>query len=86
MENKDKFLEIEEKKDEAGLGNPEELKRTVCVIGHKNPDTDSICSAVAYSYLKSQISDNSYIPCRAGNVNPETEFVIRLAVPVVCYC
>lgn len=35
MENKDKFLEIEEKKDEAGLGNPEELKRTVCVIGHK---------------------------------------------------
>ena len=47
------------------------------VIGHKNPDTDSICSAVAYSYLKSKISDNSYIPCRAGNVNPETEFALN---------
>ena len=47
------------------------------VIGHKNPDTDSICSAVAYSYLKSKISDNLYIPCRAGNVNPETEFALN---------
>ena len=36
MENKDKFLEIEEKKDEAGLGNPEELKRTVCVRPQKS--------------------------------------------------
>lgn len=49
----------------------------IYVIGHKNPDTDSICSAVAYSYLKSKISDNSYIPCRAGNVNPETEFALN---------
>lgn len=49
----------------------------IYVIGHKNPDTDSICSAVAYSYLKSKISDISYIPCRAGNVNPETEFALN---------
>ena len=47
------------------------------IIGHKNPDTDSICAAVAYSYLKSKISDNLYIPCRAGNVNPETEFALN---------
>ena len=49
MKEKDNFWEIEVRKDEAGLGNP---KRTVCVIGHKNPDTDSICSAIAYAYLK----------------------------------
>ena len=41
MENKDKFLEIEEKKDEAGLGNPKQLNRTFSEIGHKKPDTDS---------------------------------------------
>ena len=29
-------------------------KRTVCVVGHKNPDTDSICSAIAYAYLEKQ--------------------------------
>ena len=67
MENKDKFLEIEEKKDEAGLGNPEELKRTVCVIGHKNPDTDSICAAISYAYLKnSKERGFHYVPVRTS--------------------
>ena len=65
MENKDKFLEIEEKKDEAGLGNPEELKRTVCVIGHKNPDTDSICAAISYAYLKNS-KERGFHTCRCG--------------------
>ena len=39
----------------------------VFVIGHKNPDTDSICSAIAYADLKNQ-SENKYIPKRAGNI------------------
>ena len=51
--------------------------RKVNVIGHINPDTDSICSAIAYAYLKNQASD---LPCearRAGQINRETEFVLN---------
>ena len=55
-------------------------KRTVCVVGHKNPDTDSICSAIAYAYLKNQLGekngDLNYVPCRAGTVSAETQFVL----------
>ena len=47
----------------------------VFVIGHKNPDTDSICSAIAYAHLKNQ-HENKYIPKRAGNINKETQFVL----------
>ena len=78
MENKDKFLEIKKKKDEAGLGNPEELKRTVCVIGHKNPDTDSICAAISYAYLKnSKERGFHYVPVRAGQISAETQYVLE---------
>lgn len=77
MENKDKFLEIEEKKDEAGLGNPEELKRTVCVIGHKNPDTDSICAAISYAYLKTQRREVSLRAGAAGQISAETQYVLE---------
>ena len=52
-------------------------KRTVCVIGHKNPDTDSICSAIAYAYLKNQISDEPHEARRAGHINKETKFVLK---------
>lgn len=48
----------------------------VFVIGHKNPDTDSICSAIAYANLKNQ-SEDKYIPKRAGTINKETEFVLN---------
>lgn len=55
-------------------------KRTVCVIGHKNPDTDSICAAIAYTYLKKQLEGPDgmyqYVACRAGNVSAETQFVL----------
>lgn len=50
--------------------------RKISVIGHMNPDTDSICSAIAYSYLKEQITDQKYQPSRSGAVNPETQFVL----------
>ncbi len=52
------------------------MKKDIYVIGHKNPDTDSVCSALAYAYFKSQTEDGNFIPCRAGELNPETEYVI----------
>lgn len=52
------------------------MKKDIIVIGHKNPDTDSICSAISYAYLKNKISDGNYVPMRAGEVNPETAYVL----------
>ncbi len=52
------------------------MKSTI-VIGHKNPDTDSICSAICYADLKTKITGEKYIPCRAGEINSETEFVLK---------
>lgn len=52
-------------------------QRVIRVIGHKNPDTDSICSAISYAYLKNQISDRVYAPRRAGEINRETAFVLQ---------
>lgn len=46
------------------------------VIGHKNPDTDSICSAISYANLKNQLNPGSCIPKRAGAINNETAFVL----------
>ncbi len=50
--------------------------KKVYVIGHKNPDTDSICSAIAYANLKNQITGERYIAKRAGEVNGETAYVL----------
>ncbi len=50
-------------------------KKTI-VIGHKNPDTDSICSAICYANLKNLQTGNEYMPGRAGHINPETRFVL----------
>ena len=54
----------------------EERKRRTIVIGHKNPDTDSICSALCYARLKSQVTGNEYVPARAGHINSETRYVL----------
>ena len=48
----------------------------IIVVGHKNPDTDSICSAITYANLKNQIHPGSCIPKRAGSLNNETKFVL----------
>ena len=48
----------------------------IYVIGHKNPDTDSICSAIAYAHLRKTVTGNDYVPARAGEINPETAFVL----------
>ena len=52
-------------------------KRKTVVIGHKNPDTDSICSAICYANLKSTITGMEYEPGRAGHVSEETQFVLN---------
>lgn len=50
----------------------------IFVIGHKNPDTDSICSAIAYCDIKNRTSqDKKYIAKRAGQLNEETEYVLN---------
>ncbi len=46
------------------------------VVGHKNPDTDSICSAVAYARFKSRVHHVTALACRAGNVNAQTAFAL----------
>ena len=53
----------------------EGLKKTR-VLGHRNPDTDSICSAICYAGFKHQLTGENYEPCRAGNVSPETQYVL----------
>ena len=54
------------------------VMREVYVIGHKNPDTDSVCSAICYSRLKNLITGSEdYIPKRAGHLNEETQYVLE---------
>ncbi len=53
-----------------------ETKRKTLVIGHRNPDTDSICSAICYANLKQAATGGVYEHGRAGNVNSETRFVL----------
>ena len=64
--------------------------KKVWVVGHKNPDTDSICAAISYAYLKNQSGDKkTYVAKRAGVVNEETRYVLeRFGVeepPLVTY-
>ena len=51
----------------------------IYVLGHKNPDTDSICSAIAYADIKNRTGQGNtrYIPKRAGQLNEETEYVLN---------
>lgn len=51
-------------------------EKKVFVIGHKNPDTDSICSAIAYAALKNKTDDGVFVPKRAGELNNETKYVL----------
>ena len=49
----------------------------VYVRGHRNPDTDSICSAIAYSYLLNATNKYNAVPVRLGEINRETEYVLK---------
>ena len=52
-------------------------EKVVNVIGHINPDTDSICSAIAYARLKREVTGENYVAKRAGQINAETRFVLK---------
>ncbi|MBP2628445.1 MAG: putative signal transduction protein with domain containing protein [Firmicutes bacterium] len=54
----------------------EEISKPIYVIGHRNPDTDSICSAIGYAHLKQAMGENA-IAARTGKVNAETKFVLE---------
>lgn len=59
------------------------MEEPIHVIGHKNPDTDSICSALAYARLRNALGDTHVRPARAGELNSETRHVLeRFALPV----
>jgi manganese-dependent inorganic pyrophosphatase len=51
------------------------MSSSIYVVGHQQPDTDTICSAVVYARLK-QAQGTDAIPARAGEINPETQFVL----------
>ncbi len=60
------------------------MKRKIWVVGHKHPDTDSICAAIAYANLKNALhtesedsSNMEYVPKRAGAINAETAYVLE---------
>ncbi len=53
-------------------------REKVFVSGHKNPDTDSVCSAICYANLKSKLNENvEYIAVRAGHLNEESQYVME---------
>ena len=61
----------------------QEKGRKIIVVGHRNPDTDSICSAISYARLKQALTGNEHVACRAGAVNPETQYVLeKFNIPV----
>ncbi len=51
-------------------------QKPLIVVGHKNPDTDSVCAALAYARLKTEVFHEDAVARRAGNVNPQTQFVL----------
>lgn len=53
------------------------MRDTVYVIGHKNPDTDSVVAAIAYTALNNSLGDNHYVAARAGHLNSETSFLLN---------
>ncbi|HUS89644.1 MAG TPA: manganese-dependent inorganic pyrophosphatase [Desulfosporosinus sp.] len=58
----------------------------IYIVGHKSPDTDSVCSAIALANLKKLTGIANVVPCSAGKLNKETEFVLNyfgVAVPEV---
>lgn len=62
------------------------MERKTYVIGHRNPDTDSIVSAIAYAELKRQQGWKNCFPARAGKLTPQTEYILeRFSIPTPEY-
>ena len=53
------------------------MQPTTYVCGHRNPDTDSIVSAMAYASLCNAIGENNYVPVRLGHCNDETNYLLK---------
>ena len=54
------------------------MKKRVLIVGHKNPDSDSVCSAISYAYFKNLVDKTRlYIPCMAGAINKETKYILE---------
>ena len=54
------------------------MRQRVIVTGHKNPDTDSICSALGYAFYKNRTDPSRvYTAVRGGDLNDETRFVLE---------
>jgi manganese-dependent inorganic pyrophosphatase len=59
------------------------MERTTYVIGHKNPDTDSVVAAVSYAALKRALGLKGAVAARAGAVKPQTEYIFhRFGLPL----
>lgn len=62
------------------------MNKTVYIIGHRNPDTDSVVSAVAYARLKNILGYDNYKAARAGHLNPQTSYIFeKFGVPRPVY-
>ena len=62
------------------------MSKQVYIIGHRNPDTDSVVSAAAYAKLKQLLGHNNHIAARAGKITPQTEYIFdRFKVLVPTY-
>ena len=60
------------------------MKKTVYIIGHRNPDTDSVVAATAYARLKQLLGHKECVAARAGHLSPQTEYIFhrfKVAVP-----
>lgn len=53
------------------------MKNIIYITGHRNPDTDSICSAIAYAEFKNKTGKIPAIPIRLGEINRETQFILN---------
>ena len=62
------------------------MNKKIYVIGHRNPDTDSIASAIAYAELKNRLGDHRVQAAMAGEPNPQTRYILgRLSIPFPLY-
>jgi len=50
--------------------------KPIYAIGHRNPDTDSICSAIGYAHLKQALGEN-VVAARCGKINNETKYALE---------
>jgi manganese-dependent inorganic pyrophosphatase len=62
------------------------VEKTIYVIGHRNPDTDSIASAIAYAHLKKRLGQGNVVAAMAGSPNPQTRYILeRLGIELPEY-